>query len=179
MKTLEQLNQAVLNATAEIAKADEELEVLQDENTKLQDAVSANFHEQTEVRGRKWDAELRQYRAKWAVNVAESNAIAAEFGGMSREGILAGLRTAVRSKKPIAEDLVEKLEGGAHDKGVDIDKMSSWRECGGSASEPRVYVRNLSEKQIERVNLVLERLPRHPETDRYLPSWQVEIPYQD
>ena len=168
MKTLEQLNQAVLRAKADVASAEAELENLQAENMRLQDAVTANFDKQTEVRLRKQDADYAIYVAKRGMRLARSNAVIAGFDGMSREGFIAGLRVVVRSKFPIVDSLVRTLERGASEQGASEEEMSRWHdaEC--------YRLRDLSAPMQERVRMVLDKCcPRHPDSGRYLPPYEV------
>ena len=166
--TMEQLNSAVREAEAKVAELQLEENALDAEWREYQEKRIATYRAWCEKRKEVNAAQYAAYDAKLAVSQARNNAIIAEHDGMSREGFMAGLRAAVRSKANpgIVEQLVRRIEVCADNVGVMLDEMYTWTAKNG-------YTRELSDPQKERVGIVLNRAcPKTPEGG-YLPPYTV------
>ena len=177
--TMEQLNNAVTDAQRAVAAVVSERAELDSRREKIRLQINALHDEANDLLNERIDmgdsvlkarASLR--RAERERNTAVNNAIIAEhhtsLREMCRKSLLGGLRITLRSKKPIAECLVERIERGVAGFGVNIEQLSYWSEDG--------RIRDLSGPQVRRVQTYLNTVCPKTAAGNYLPPYEVQYP---
>ena len=174
--TMEQLNKAVTDAQRAVAvvtcKRTENESKRSDIRAKIDDLheeSSGLMREYFEMSNEVLAARSSLRKAECALNTAVNNAIIAEHHRpMTERAFLESLREVLRSKKPIAECLVERLERNVAGTGAAMERLSYWAEDG--------RVRDLSGPQVRRVESLLNTVCPKTAAGNYLPPYEVQYP---